>query len=194
MIDQILETATGDLTVSRALAPSLKSLLLRQPGARELPCIRGHTVVPEVVPGTLIVGYPNHLGVFDRAMGTRTILLTGVWSSLRPIPDDTTRIVVEEPVTRRTAEVALDGTRWLAKRLRQVRGVQLAIKPQSPIIVALLPITPGSQTLAVAGVTALGDDFPEYAAGIRIEPPFNAGGFDLSRYAADLERIIVEEA
>ena len=194
MIDQILETATGDLTVSRALAPSLKLLLLRRPGARELPCIRGRTVVPEYVPDTLVVGYPNHLGVFDRAVGTQTILLTGVWSALRPLPNDTSRVVVEEPVTRKAAEVALDGTRWLVKRLRQVRGVQLAIKPQSPVIVALLPTTPGSQTLALAGVTALGDDFPEYAAGIRIEPPFNAVGVDLSRYAADLERFIVEEA
>lgn len=193
MIDVILEAATGDLAVSRALTPSLKSLLLRRPGARELPCIRGHTIVPEIVPDTLVVGYPNHLGVFDRAVGAQTILLTGVWSALRPLPNDTTTVVVEEPATSKTADVALDGTRWLAKRLRQLRGVQLAIKPQSPIIVVLLPVTPGSQALAVAGVTALGDDFPEYAGGIRIEPPFDEVGFDLSRYAADLERFILEE-
>lgn len=180
--------------MSRALTPSLKESLLRRPGTRELPCIRGRTVVPEAVPDTLVAGYPNHLGVFDRAKGVRTILVTGVWSELRSLPNDVTVVAVEEPATRELSEVALDGTRWLAKRLRQIRGVQLAIKPQSPIIVALLPITPGAPVLTVAGVTALGDDFPEYAGGIRIEPPFNAGAFDLSRYAADLERSIVEEA
>ena len=195
MIDVILETTTGDLAVSRALTPNLKSLLLRRPGARELPCIRGRTIVPEIVPDTLVVGYPNHLGVFDRAVGARTIVLTGVWSALRLLPNDTTTVVVVgEPATTKTADVALDGTRWLVKRLRQLRGVQLAIKPQSPIIVVLLPVTPGSQALAVAGVTALGDHFPEYAGGIRIEPPFDEVGFDLSRYAADLERFILEEA
>ena len=180
--------------MSRALAPGLKESLLRRPGARELPCIRGRTVVPDAVPDTLVAGYPNHLGVFDPAKGLRTILVTGVWSGLRSLPDDTTAVAIEEPATRELSEVALDGTRWLAKRLRQIRGVQLAIKPQSPIIVALLPSTPAASVLAVAGVTALGADFPEYAGGIRIEPPFNAGGFDLSRYAADLERSIVEEA
>ena len=132
--------------------------------------------------------------MFDPAKGVRTILVTGVWSELRSLPNDATAVAAEESATREQSEVALEGTRWLVKRLRQIRGVQLAIKPQSPIIVALLPTTPGAHVLAVAGVTALGDDFPEYAGGIRIEPPFNAGGFDLSRYAADLERFIVEEA
>ena len=193
MIEQILDVTTGELAISHALEPDLKERLLRRAGTRELPCVRGRTVVPEAFANTVVAGYPNYLGVFDEITGARSILLTNTWSRLRPLPADTTAISIEEAATPLVASDALEEVRRLTKRLRQLKGVQLAIRPQSPIIVALLPFSPGLHALALPGVTALGDAFPEYPGGIRIEPPTDAAGFDLTRSAADLEQAIMEE-
>jgi hypothetical protein len=62
------------------------------------------------------------------------------------------------------------------------------------VIVVLLPFSPGTYLQALLGVTALHGDFPEYPGGVRIELPVDAVGFDLTRYAANLERLIKEEA
>ena len=176
------------------MQPTLKERLLSLPDSRGLPCVRGRTVVPESRADTVIVGYPNHLGVFDDARGDCTIVLTGRWSGLRPAPEDATVVALEETAPATVAAEALFDVRHLAKRLRQLRGVQLPIRPQSPIIVALLTFSSRSDARALPGLTTLEGDFPEYPGGIRIELPIDATGFDLTRYAASLERMIMEEA
>lgn len=194
IVERIVEAATGGLAVSRALDPKLRGQLLARLGSWELPCVRGRTVVSDACDDTVVVGYPNYLGVFDRGGGSRTIMLTGAWSQLRPVPDGVTVVTIEEAVPGAIATNALGDVRRLAKGLRQVRGVQLAIRPQSPVIVALLPFSPGTRLLALPGVTALEGDFPEYPGGVRIEPSSDASSSVLTRYAADLERLIMEEA
>ncbi len=150
--------------------------------------------MPDNCTDTVVVGYPNYLGVFDHAGEGRTIVLTGAWSELRPVPEGVAVIAVDETVPASVAAETLGEMRRLAKRLRQLRGVQLAIRPQSPVIVVLLPFSPGPHSLALPGVTALADDFPEYPGGVRIEPPVNTPGAGITRYAASLERLITEEA
>jgi hypothetical protein len=176
------------------LDPTIKERLLSLPDSKELPCVRGRTVVPDSCADTVIVGHPNYLGVFDDARGDRTIMLTGRWSGLRPAPGNRTVITLEETAPATVAAEALSDVRHLAKRLRQLRGVQLPIRPQSPVIVALLTFSSGTDARALPGLTTLEGDFPEYPGGIRIELPIDASGFDLTRYAASLERIIMEEA
>ena len=160
----------------------------------ELSCIRGRTVVPESFDGTVVVGYPNHFGVFDDARGERTIALMGRWSELHPVPDGVTANAFEDATTGAVARKALADARRLAKRLRQLKGVQLAIRLQSPVIVLLLPFALHENGLEMRGVTSLESNFPEYPGGVRIEIPLDAAGFDLNRYADGLERVIMEEA
>lgn len=194
IVARIFEAGGRGLAVSRALDPDLRRQLLARTGTRELPCVRGRTVVPDTWKDTVVVGYPNYLGVFDGGGDGRLIVLTGAWSGLRPTPDDAMVIAIEEAAPKNVAARALGDVRRLAKRLRQLRGVQVAIRPQSPLIVALLPFSPGPGLLALPGVTALEGDFPEYPGGVRIEPPPDETDSGLSRYAGDLERLITEEA
>ncbi|MFV9672943.1 MAG: hypothetical protein ACNYZH_06915, partial [Acidimicrobiia bacterium] len=177
-----------------ALQPDVKVPLLGLPGSRELPCIRGRTVVPDSCDDTLVVGHPNHLGVFDDARATRTIVLTARWSALQPAPTGATVIPLEDPIPQHVAASALADVRRLAKHLRQLEGVQVAIRPRSPVLIVLLPSSSGIDDFAYPGVTTLKRNFPEYPGGVRIEPPFDAAGFDVNRYAAGLERVIMEEA
>lgn len=164
------------------------------PGSVELPCVRGRTVTPAFLDAALVAGYPNYLGVFDDARGERTILLTGRWSALRAVPDGVTKIAIEDPAPESVAATALAGARYLVKRLRQMKGVQVAIRPQCPVVVALLPFSFKPGDLELPGVTPMESDFPESPGGVRIEVPYDDAGFDVTRYAAELERIIVEEA
>lgn len=180
--------------MSRALDPDVKAQLLDVPGSRELPCIRGRTVVPESCAETLVVGYPNHLGIFDDVEGERAVALTSRWSSLRPVPDAFTAIPLEPQEDRGIAERALDDARQLGKRLRQLKGAQVALRPQSPVIILLLSFSIEANDLTLPGVSGLGDDFPEYAGGIRVEMSIGSAGYGVTRYAAELERIIMEEA
>ncbi len=121
-------------------------------------------------------------------------MLTGAWTQLRPVPEGVSVVAVEGAVPGTVAQETLAEVRRLAKRLRQLRGVQVAIRPQSPVIVVLLPFSPGTYLQALPGVTALDRDFPEYPGGVRIELSVDAVGYDLNRYAANLERLIMEEA
>lgn len=180
--------------MSRALQPDVKEQLLGLPDSRELPCIRGRTVVPDACHDTLVVGYPNHLGVFDDTRASRTIALTGRWSALQAAPTGATIIALEEASPGHVAASALADLRRLAKRLRQLKGVQVAIRPRSPVLIVLLPFSIAADDFASPGVTTLEGHFPEYPGGVRIEPPFDAAGFDVSRYAAGLEQVIMEEA
>ena len=180
--------------MSRALHPEIKGHLLGLPNSTELPCVRGRTVVPKSFDDTIVVGHPNYLGVFDDARGERTIAVTGRWSALRPVPDGITVVAMEDAASTDVATQALADVRRLAKRLRQRKGVQVAIRPRSPVIVMLLPFSVEENDLGMPGVTSLNGDFPEYPGGVRIEIPLDAAGFDLTRYAAGLEQVIMEEA
>ena len=150
--------------------------------------------MPDSCTDTVVVGHPNYFGVFDRADGPRAIVVTGAWSQLRPVPLGAFVVAAVDGVPEPVAVRALSDARRLTKRLRQVRGVQLAIRPKSPVIIVLLPFQPGPLVLATPGVTALGGDFPEYPGGIRIELPVNDVEYDPSGYAASLEQFIMEEA
>ena len=192
MIDQILAAAGSDPAISRCLDPDIKLRLLARPGSRELPCVRGRTVVPERLAAPVILGYPNYFGVFDHVEHASVMYLTGAWSRLRPLPEDAITLSVEPGLAASVAAGALEEVRRLAKRLRQIRGVQEALRPQAPILVALLPRAPHGHTPRPPGVSLLDERFPEYPGGVRIEPPFNAAGFDPTRYAASVERFITE--
>jgi hypothetical protein len=185
---------SGPIAISRALPPDVKTQLLGRPDSSELPCVRGRTFVPASCRDTLVVGYPNYLGVFDEARADRTILVTGRWSGLRQVPKDAEVIVIEEAATSAIAAEALADVRHLAKSLRQLKGVQLAIRPQSPIIIVLLPASLEPDARLLPGMTPLAGEFPEYPGGLRIEIPLDDTGFDISRYASCVKRLIAEEA
>jgi hypothetical protein len=197
--DRLAERVTtvmhGRLGVSRALPPGLKGILLDIDGAIEFPALRGQTVVPDDWDGSVVLGHPNYFGRFEpRARESIDIRLTGSWAALDSVPPDARVIEVDDPAPVSQAEAALAAARRLAKRLQQLRGVQIAVRPQSPIVVALVSKTIRSGDMGIAGVSVLGAAFPEFPGGVRIEIPADAIGGDIVRYADDLERRVAREA
>ena len=189
-IDSLLE---GPFGYSRALSPDLRSGLASLPGAQELPFVRARTVIPEGFGRRVVVGHPNYLGGFEDRTPTNVVYLTSRWSGLRDLPDDARTVALEPAVDRQAARAALEGARLLAKRLRQLPGVHIAFRPQSPVLVALAPRA-GAWVAEEVGVTLLSEWYPELPGGIRIEVPQDASGDDLDRYAARVVQSIGREA
>ncbi len=103
-------------------------------------------------------------------------------------------VALEDAVPEEFAAKALVDARKLVKDLRQLKGVHPAMRPQSPIVVVLLPFSPRMDARLLPGMMPLEYDLPEYPGGIRIEMPLDATGLDVTRYAASLELLIAEEA
>lgn len=183
----------GPFCYSRALAPEVRRSLSARLGAEELPFVRGETVIVENEPRPVVLGHPNYLGVFEPRHRGPTVLLAGRWSALRSTAPFASVIVTEPVVDRSTAERALEASRSLRKRLQQIRGVSSAWKPQSPHLVMLLPRVPEPiPELAAFRSVALG--YPELPGGVGIEVTDDASAADIARYAAILERAIIQEA
>ncbi len=125
--------------------------------------------------------------------GHETILVAGRWNLLRPAAPSATLVVADGAVDRVSAERSLDGARALLKRLRQIRGVQPAWKPQSPVLTMLLSRDVGPITGVDAIVTSV-LDYPELSGGVRVEVTGAVSPADITRYAATLERAIIQEA
>jgi hypothetical protein len=192
-IEQIVARVDGPFCYSRALAPKIRRELGSRPGCEELPFVRGQTVIAESEVRPIVLGHPNYFGMFEPPHDRPTILLTGRWSNLRPTAPRASIVPVEPAVDRSVSERALNSTRALLKRLRQIRGVQPAWKPQSPVLIMLLPraVPPFGDTQVI---DTTGLSYPELPGGIRIEVVGNVSGADVTRYAATLERAIVQEA
>ncbi len=184
--------SSGPFGFSRALPTDLRRTLLALPGAQELPFVRGRTVVPTHYGRPVVVGHPNFFGLFEDPSPEHLVCVTGRWSDLRPLPRYATVVAREASVPRNMAEDALGGMRNVAKRLRQIPGVHLAFKPQSPILVLLVPRTEAMEGLP--GIEVVSSAYRELPGGIRIELLENASGADLNRYAATLEQTINQEA
>lgn len=183
----------GPFGYSRALEPRLRQRLRALPGSQELPFVRGRIVRPDDFERTVVVGFPNYLGVFEEQPTADAVYITGRWSRLRSLPDGARSVATELCVGPQPAAAALALGRLLAKRLRQLPGVQIAIRPQSPILTLLLPRvreTMGEQP----GISLLGALYPELPGGIRIELPQDVRTADLNRYAATVEETISQEA
>ena len=183
---------TGPFGISRALPAVLRSSLLALPGAQELPFVRGRTVIPTHFGQPVVVGHPNYFGLFEGPPWDRLACVTGRWSNLRPLPPDATVLASDESLPGNEAEDALDRMRNLAKRLRQIPGVHLAFKPQSPVLVLLIPRAEALRD--TPGIEILTGVYPELPGGIRMEFDEGAFGVDLNRYAATVEQIISQEA
>ena len=191
--DAVAELLDGPFGYSRALAPGLRLRLEALSGSEELPFVRGRVVLPDDFDSMVVVGFPNYLGVFEEQPTADAVYITGRWSRLRSLPDQSRSVATEPCVDPQSAIVALEDGRLLAKRLRQLPGVQIAIRPQSPILTLLLPRVlerMGEQP----GISLLGDLYPEFPGGIRIELPQDARSADLNRYAATIEETISQEA
>lgn len=182
----------GPFGFSRALSRDLRRSLATLAGAEELPFVRGRTVIPAQYGRTVVVGHPNFFGLFEKPSSEHLVCVTGRWSSLVPLPAGAAAVATDASVPRNAAEDALNGMRNLAKRLRQIPGVHVAFKPQSPILVLLVPWADAAQ--GIAGIEALSHAYPELPGGIRIELTDDELGVDLNRYAATLEQAISEEA
>ena len=192
-LDEIVALLDGPFGYSRALAPGLRSNLRILADSQELPFVRGRTVIPGGFDGPVIVGYPNYLGVFEDRVPTNALHLTSRWSGLRGLPAGALCVETEPSVNDGLATEALRNARLLSKRLRQLPGVEIAFKPQSPIVIVLAPrvrLGPHDEP----GMTPIGSDYPELPGGIRIELAQDAGSDELSRYAASLEQTISQEA
>lgn len=192
-IERFVRRLDGPCGYSRALSLDLCEAMASLPGSQELPFVRGRTVIPAGFDRNVIVGFPNHLGVFDNQDLPNAVYLTGRWSGLRTLPGDARTFSLEPTVDRQVANVALEAARLLSKRLRQLRGVQIAFKPQSPILVVLAPRA-GRGFGGKPGMTLLGDRYPELPGGIRLEMPQDARRDELNRYAADVVEHIGQEA
>lgn len=191
--DRIAALVDGPFCYSRALAPQVRRSLSARLGAEELPFVRGETVIAENEARPVVLGHPNYLGVFESSHHGPTVLLAGRWSALRPTAPYASVIVTEAIVDRTAAERALEGSRALRKRLRQIRGVSSVWKPQSPQLVMLLPNVPEPfpELDAIRSAT-LG--YPELPGAVRIEVTDDVSAGDITRYAASLERAIIQEA
>ena len=150
-------------------------------------------MIPAAYRYPVVVGHPNYLGVFELERATPLICLTGVWSVLQPVPEGATTVVVDPSHPLPLATRALENIRALAKHLRQITGVHLALKPRSPILVLLAPRSVAADTLPEAAET-LNGVYPELPGGLRVEltPDMTTG--DITRYAAILEQILGQEA
>ncbi len=191
--ERVAALIDGPFCYSRALDPAIRVDLKNRPNAEELPFVRGQTVVVEGETRPVVLGHPNYLGMFEPQNDAETILVVGRWNLLRPAAPSATLVVVDEAVDRVSAERLLDGARALLKRLRQIRGVQPAWKPQSPVLTMLLPRDVGPITGVDAIVTSV-LDYPELPGGVRIEVTGDVSTADITRYAATLERAIIQEA
>lgn len=191
--DRVAALVDGPFCYSRALSPEVRLSLSAQLGAEELPFVRGETVTVENEARPVVLGHPNYLGMFEPRHYGPTVLLAGRWGALRPTAPDASVIITESIVDRSTADRALEGARALRKRLRQIRGVSPAWKPQSPQLVMLLPHVPEPlPELGAIRSAALG--YPELPGGVRIEVTDEVSAGDITRYAASLERNIIQEA
>ena len=168
-------------------------MLQQLDGSEELPFVRGRTVIPTDYGKPVVVGHPNYLGAFDRDTEATLICLTGKWSGLRRVPVSARTIGTARPHPAGDAARALENARMLAKHMRQVAGVRLAFKPQSPIIVILLPHRIVRSVLP-EGADVLGGAYPELPGGLRIELTPDMTTEEVTRYAAVLEQIITQEA
>jgi len=174
--------------------PEMKDVLLETDGAIELPVLRGRTLVPSDWEGTVVLGHPNYFGRFEPVgPGREEVRLTGTWSALRPVPPTAAVVAMRSAVSNETATASLEAIRRLSKRLKQLPGVALAVRPQSPVLIVLTPDAVMSDGPWVHDVSVLGGDFPEFPGGIRIEMPTDVTGSDLVRYADDLERRLTKE-
>ncbi len=192
-IERVVALVDGPFCYSRALAPEIRRELSSLPDCEELPFVRGQTVIAQSEVRPVVLGHPNHLGMFEPPHDGPTVVLTGRWSNLRPTMPGASIIAVEPAVGRGASERAMDDARTLLMRLRQIRGAQPAWKPQSPVLIMLLPraVAPFAETHVI---DTAGLSYPELPGGIRIEVVGDVSGADVTRYAASLERVIIQEA
>lgn len=189
LVDAIRMSGSERVFVARGLEPSIRRSVVEGCGAFELPFVRGRVVVPaDVVDGDLVVaGHPNYLGVFDLP-AVRWLSVSGRWSALREAPGAVSTVAMQSPVDVATAATALAEAERLAKLLGQLGGVAVAFPVESPVLVVLVPESPGRVAAQIPGVSTLAD-YPELPGGLRIE----VGADAADRYAVALERAISEE-
>ena len=182
----------GPFGFSRALSPRTKRDLLDTGAGVELPVIGGRTVIPADWDRPIVLGHPNYFGRFEAPVPEGAILLTGRWSTLYPSPAGTIQIEDGAPVAAGLAEELRRRARHLAGRLTQHRGLHIPFRPESPIIVVMLPRSAHPDGAAADGVISLAGDFPEFPGGIRIELPTDSATAVEVRYAERLERLVTE--
>ena len=92
------------------------------------------------------------------------------------------------------AASALENARHLAKHVRQIRGVHLAFKPRSPILVLLLPrsLTGSRSARRRRASWRVCTPSSPVVSGSSLTPDMTT--VDITRYAAILEQIISQEA
>lgn len=193
MIDfEISGLSDGPLWVSRALEPELRDGLVADFAAEELPILRGKTAVPASLAGTAILGHPNYLGRFEDPSPCDTLWIPGPWSNGRSLPPGSQLAtpVVKHPTD--DPKRAVERARLLAKRLRQLAGVELLAMPETPVFVFITAFPPPAELHAVAGMRILGSRFPELPGAVRAELPPDVTDERFDRYAAATVRVITE--
>ena len=183
------EKTDASICTWRSGSPELHEIQATQ----ELPFIRGRTVIPDSYPHPVVVGHPNYLGVFEREPSAPLVCLTGRWAALRSVPNDARSLEIAPSHSQIDAASSLENVRRLAKQAKQLAGVHVAFKLQCPILVLLLPQAPSPDHLP-DGVEILEGVYRELPGGLRVELSPNMTTEDVTRYAANLERIISEEA
>ena len=121
------------------------------------------------------------------------ICLAGAWSVLQHVPERAITVVADPSHPLPLATSALENARALAKHVRQIPGVHLALKPRSPILVLLAPRSVAGNAVPET-VDTLDGAYPELPGGLRVELTPDMTTVDVTRYAAILEQIIGQEA
>jgi hypothetical protein len=189
VVDAVAAAMAERIFVARALEPSIKRSLKGAFDFRELPFVRGRTVLPPDLGARdlVVAGHPNHLGVFDLPR-VRWLAVTGVWSALHDPAGAVGIVATHPPADRAGADAMLGAARALARRAGQLPGVTVAFPVESPVFVVLIDVDPGRVAAGFAGWNAL-DELAELPGGLRIEVQTP----DVDRYASGLERAIAEE-
>lgn len=210
----LLVDVRGPIVVSRAISPSLVTLLSSLPRDDVVarPTFRGSTVWGTVEDSVVVAEHPNWFGRLERMPPGRVVVL--VLDGANPFPVGTSDIHFVRDDTRgrnatfisgpsvpdvdrdRARTEATTKARRLALLAGQVPGFRLAHgKPRSSVFVAMFPLDPDRVTSALGGTKDIsaepvGARFPDLPGGVRIRVDAAATEESLRRWVDTADRIV----
>ena len=213
----LLAEARGPVVVSRAVGPSLWSVLssLGREDVDVRPTVRGATVWGDVADAVVVVEHPNWFGRPDWTPSGRVMVVVhdddvtfpAVTRDHRFIRNDRgpgiatfgPAPIVPDPDRQQRHAAATTKARRLALLAGQVPGFRLAHgKPGSPVFVAMFPVDPHRVTSALAGsgnisAEPVGARFPELPGGVRVRVGAAASEGAIRKWVDAADRIVRSE-
>jgi len=195
MILDLVREAVGNRRVlwSRGL-PMTVAEDLRSGGTEvvEIPVVGCAAAPPDARPGEVLVGgHPNELGGFDTpGAGDAILLVDEALGPLRAVPGGVSALHLSWLGEWDDPGGATAAARRLARSVEQLRGVRVACRVVTPLVVVLLPVAPDGVSGAVPLPTEALRDRPELPGGIRVRVPDGVDRDTIRAYAAALAAFI----